>query len=143
MMPLSARKVGSDLPQESGAKGRGGVRAPPRPSSCGEPALSAIAPYLNSFIASAPTRRLRSPAARDSGCFETEERLGEGARLERAEVPDAFADAERDHRDAELPGERDDHAAPCRTVQLGHDQPRDRHHRAEGLDLGARVLPGG
>ena len=63
--------------------------------------------------------------------------------LERAQVVETFAHAERDHRQAELLGERDHHAAARRAVQLGHHEAGDRHHAREGLDLSARVLPRG
>ena len=48
-------------------------------------------------------RGASSRPAKFHGGFDAQQRLGEGARLERPQILDALADAERAHRQAELP----------------------------------------
>ena len=61
--------------------------------------------------------------------------------VERAQVADALADADRVDRQAEFLRRRDQHAAARGAVQLGHHQPGDAGDLLEHLDLVERVLP--
>ena len=56
------------------------------------------------------------------------------------QIVDAFADADRHHRQLELLGQRHQHAALGAAVELGHHQRVDRRQALEGLDLGMGVL---
>ena len=60
---------------------------------------------------------------------------------ERREIVDAFAHADKVHRQAELGRDRDQDAAARRAVELGHDKAGHAGHVAENLDLRERVLP--
>ena len=64
-------------------------------------------------------------------------------RIERAQVVDPLADADRVDRQAVFLGRRDQHAAARGAVELGHDQAGDAGDFLEHLDLAERVLAGG
>ena len=68
---------------------------------------------------------------------------GDGARIERAQIVDPFADADGVDRQAELLGGGDQHPAARGAVQLGHDQTGHPGQIAENLDLRQPILPGG
>src|SRR3972149_5547182 len=65
----------------------------------------------------------------------SEQGLGEGRGVERAQVVDGFADTDEPDRSADFPRHRKDHAALRRAVELGQRQPGHPRELLEGLRL--------
>src|SRR5207247_2364012 len=72
----------------------------------------------------------------------TNQRLGEIARDERAQVVDVFAYADEQKRNGPLPRDRANHPALGGAIELGDDEAGEAERVVEGLDLRERVLPG-
>src|SRR5262245_7043685 len=68
---------------------------------------------------------------------------GEVLRIERLEVVEALADAHRVDGELKALRDGDQDAAPCRAVELGHDEAGHARDLLEDLHLIDRVLPGG
>ena len=69
-----------------------------------------------------------------------EQRVDEFAGLEGLQIVDTFTHADETQRLRTLAGDRRDHAALGRAVELGEHQPGDADRLVEGLDLHQRVL---
>src|SRR6185503_20845354 len=95
-------------------------------NSTSGPSSNAVAQSLRMPFSGLMSSLISNPSGR-----QTHQAARKGARLERAQIVDALADADRDDRQLEPLGQRHQHAALGAAVELGHHQRVDRRQALE------------
>src|SRR3546814_380634 len=131
------------------------IRRPPRSTR-----TDTLFPYTTLFRSEFPgadpaRRRLSCSNKRQDGVYayylgelrvgllQADQSAGEVAGGEGAEIVGPLADTDDVNRQLVLLGQRHQHAAARRAVELGDDEAGDVHQLLEGTDLAERVLAGG